>query len=188
MTRYIGKVYYRAHSATPIVIGDFDVMKRWPGHPEGEAEGELEIGEDHAIGFTGLDLASPHLFATDRGITLLIPPRSYGRTVEAPTGEVLQRLLDAPAEQVFETYSLAVPSGALAITVAYNATPEEGAPTSHLESLCFHDSVPRLPRTVPAEPVYQTELAIVPVPAGQYAVEIGKLDGFERCQLGLVAQ
>lgn len=185
MTRYIGKVYYRAHSATPIVIGDFEVMKQWPGATDGEAEGELEIGDDKAIGFTGADLASPHLFATDRGVTLLIPPRSYGRTVDAPTGDVLARLLDTPAEKIFEEHTLAVPSGALAITVAYNATPEEGAPTGHLDKACFYKGVPLLPREVPTEPVYQTELAIVPVRAGRYTIKMGTIDGYERCELAL---
>jgi hypothetical protein len=187
MTTYVGKVYYRAHSATPIVIGDFEVMKRWPGDPDGDAEGELAIGDDCAIGFSGLELASPHVFSTDRGATLLIPPRSYGRNVAAPTGDALQRVLDTAAEEVFEEYSLAVPSGALVITIAYNATPEEGAQTTHLDDRSFHEQVPLLPRTVPSEPVYQTELAIVPVRAGRYAVEIGRIDGFERCRLSVTS-
>lgn len=186
MTRYIGKVSYRAHSATPIVMGDLEVMKRWPGAPEGEVEGELELGDDSVLGFAGSDLAAPHVFARERGVALLIPPRSYGRKVEAPEGDALQRLLDAPLERVFERYTLAVRSGALVITVAYNATPEEGAPTSHLNALCFHQKVPRLPRARPAEAVYATELALIPVPAGSYAVEMGSLDGYDCCRLGLV--
>jgi hypothetical protein len=42
-----------------------------------------------------------------------------------------------------------------------------------------------LPRELLAVPVYQTELAIVPVRAGTYAVRIGTIDGFERCELTL---
>lgn len=183
MTSYIGKVYYKAHSATPIVIGDFEVMKHWPGATDGEAEGELEVGDHTAIGFTGAELASPHLFTTARGATLLIPPRSYGRSVAAPAGEALAKLLDADADETFEEHALDVPSGALVITVAYNATPEEGAATDHLDDACFYKGVPLLPRTAPSEAVYLTELAIVPVAAGRYTVRIGKVDGYERCEL-----
>lgn len=183
MAKLVGKIYYQSHSATPTVIGDFERMKSWPGEPDGEAEGPLELGDGHVFGFTAFDLASPFLFVEDDvRVTLLVPEGSYGRSVEPPEGDLLRRLLDDASEDG-ETTEIGCPSGALVITVAYNATPAEGADTSDLDERCVHDEVPRLPMAPPEEATYAKECAIVPVRPGTYAVVVDELHGYERCQL-----
>lgn len=184
MAHLVGLLSYNAHAATPTVIGDFEQMKAWPGDPDGEAEGVLEVGEGQAFGFTAFDLASPYVFVEDSGrVTLLVEEGSYGRTVDAPTGEPLKRLLDDPCEADGDEAELECASGALVVTVAYNATPEVGADTSGLDEACFHDDVPRLPKAAPQTHTYLEECAILRVPEGTYRVETGGLRGYERCQL-----
>lgn len=183
MFSLVGKLYYRAHPATPIVLGDFAAMKRWRGAPDGEVEGEISLGDETAVGFASMDLASPYVYASETGAVLLVPPTSYGRKVDPPSGEALDRLLTAASDEVFEQYELIVSSGAVALTIAYNATPEEGADTSDLDELCFHDAVPRLPAQRPSAPLYLRELVVLPLRNGAYAFECGRVGGFERFRL-----
>lgn len=166
-----------------MVLGDFAAMKRWRGAPDGDVEGEVALGDARGVGFASLDLASPYVYASETGAVLLVPPASYGRKVEPPGGEALDRALLAPSDAVFEQYELSVTSGAIAITVAYNATPEEGADTSDLDPLCFHEAVARLPVQRPTAPLYLRELVVLPIADGAYTFECGRVGELERFRL-----
>ncbi len=180
MFTYVGKLYYRAHPATPVVLGDFTAMKRWRGAPDSDAEGEVTLGDATAVGFASMDLSSQHVFAAQDTVVLLVPPRSYGRNTPLPSGAELETLLAPASDEVFEEYELDVTSGAIAITIAYNATPEEGADTSDLDPLCFHSKAPRLPVKAPSAPLYLTELVVVAIANGRYAFASERVGEFER--------
>lgn len=122
------------------------------------------------------------MFVDGDVVTLLVKEGMTPANPELPGADVLDGLCSGELENVEEQGVLEVPSGALVITLAYNATPEEGAPTAHLEET-FGESCPVLPRLVPAAPVYVKELAIVPVTPGTYEVIWGSLGEYERCQL-----
>jgi hypothetical protein len=181
--QHIGKLYYRAHSATPIVIGDFEAMKSWGGDPDGEAEGSMTVGGAEAFGFSAQDLASPEVYTHGTSVVLLVKIGSYGRTVEPPAGEALRSLVEQPFDDEWESEEIAAPSGALVLTLAYNATPAHDADTSDLDELCFYAGVPRMPAEIPTEPLYLTELIVLPVAAGTYSIQTGRVGEWERAAI-----
>lgn len=183
---HLGRVENLAHHSSPVVIGDFELMKQWPGDIDGEAEGVMELSERAIFGFTAMELGAPTVFIDGDVVTLLVKEGMTPPKPELPGVDLLNALCSGELDDVEEQGVLEVPSGALVITLAYNATPEEGAPTEHLEET-FHEMCPVLPKLVPIAPVYIKELAIVPVTPGTYEVIWGSLGEYERCQLRRVS-
>lgn len=179
---HVGRVENLGHHSSPVVIGDFALMKRWHGDIDGEAEGVMKLEGEAIFGFTAMELGAPTVFVDGDVVTLLTKRGETPVKEERIEHDVLDALLHDELEDVEERGVVEVPSGALVITLAYNATPEEGAPTDHLDET-FHDSCPVLPKQAPTSPVYAKELAIVPVTPGTYEVIWGGLGEYERCQL-----
>jgi hypothetical protein len=199
MFSHVGHVYYNADSSSPLVIGDFEQMKRWPGSPDG-SDGFVKFKSDKGAIFD-LQLSSPDVFVdAARCVALLAPlARSgfklgerFGRDVAG-----LQEVLTAPLSATWHEDEIKIVSGALVIAIAYNATPEIGADTSAIDERCITAAVPRLPAAAPSAPVYADEpvgaheLAIVPLDNGTYRVTVGalELDGNQvaRCTITQIA-
>jgi len=182
---HVGNVYYNAHSASPLVIGDFQIMKGWKGNGDGNDDNEvIDIGSGKV--FTcDLDLVAPDVFVKGNEVVLMTEMDSHG-LLKDYTLEELQGPLSAKCEEP-ETFEIDVPSGAIVVNIAYNATPEEGSTTDHLDKLCWHNRLPFLPKEPPKEPYYAKDAknpewrghCIVPVKPGRYAIEMGSIDGPE---------
>jgi hypothetical protein len=195
MFEYVGHVYYNAHSSSPLVLGDFESMKRWPGSPDG-SEGFVKFSSGKGAIFD-LQLSSPDVFVESNcKLVLLAPLSRTGFKLEERFGRGLAKLQDAMTDALATTWhddQIVIASGAVVIAIAYNATPVIGADTSHLDERCIAASVPRLPVAVPSttvwadEPVGAHELAIVPIENGTYRITVGELaiDGASvaRCRL-----
>lgn len=183
MFAHVGHVYYNAHSTSPLVVGDFESMKRWPGSPDG-SDGFVRFGSGKGAVFD-LQLASPDVFVdSKRTLVLLAPLARTGWTLEERFGRDAAGLQPALTEDLGSTWhddEIEIVSGAIVIAIAYNATPAVGADTSNLDQRCISDAVPRLPPTPPttpqyaSEPVCAHELAIVPLENGKYRITIGEL-------------
>ncbi|MBP6630737.1 MAG: hypothetical protein KA297_14985 [Kofleriaceae bacterium] len=184
MFNHVGHVYYNETSASPLVVGDFVSMKRWPGSPDG-SDGFTKFKSAKGLIFD-LQLSSPDVFVDEdaTSLTLLAPMKRTGWTLaerfEADLDGVQQAVRDG-LDAVWHEDELLFPSGAVVVAIAYNATPEVGAETDQLDPACFGAATPRLPVDPPttplyaAEPVRAHELAIVPVRPGTYRVLIGTL-------------
>lgn len=189
MYAHVGHVYFNDHSSSPLVIGDFQAMKRWPGSPDG-SDGFTRFKSGKGAIFD-LQLASPEVFVrSPRALALLAPLRRTGWSLEERFGRAaadLEPALTADLEQVWHDDEILVESSAIVISIAYNATPEIGA-EAHADA-----DIPRLPREAPTRPHYQSEpvraheLAIVPLDNGWYRIRIGQLtvdgDPVGRCTL-----
>ena len=183
MFMHVGHVYYNAHSSSPLVIGDFESMKRWPGSPDG-SDGFIKFRSGKGAIFD-LQLSSPDVFVdATRTVALLAPLARRGFKLDERFGRDLAGLQDTLAAPLTATWyddEIEIVSGAMVIAIAYNATPEIGADTSGLDARCFTESVPRLPSAAPTAPVYADEpvgaheLAIVPLDNGRYRVTVGTL-------------
>lgn len=181
---HVGRVENKHHHASPVVIGDFELMKQWQGDMDGEAEGEMDLGEGNIFGFTAMELGAPTIFIEDNVVTLLTPEGMTPVQSEVPEPALLASLVVGDLDSVEEEGTLAITSGAIVVSLAYHATPEEGAPTDHIGE-CYHADLPTLPRVVPTEITHQTELAIIPIKPGDYKIVWGYIGGYERCQIVL---
>lgn len=185
--RHVGHVNYDADSASPLVIGDFTVMKGWKGNPDGNDDNEvIDIGSGKV--FTcDLELTAPDVFVNGEDeIVLMAEADNNDGLLESYSLEDLQAPLGAKPEDP-ETWEIDVPSGAIVVNIAYNATPEKGASTKGLNKLCWNEDLPFLPKAAPKEPYYSTDddnpdwagHCIVPVKPGKYRVAMDEIEGDE---------
>lgn len=58
MHTHLGRVENLAHHSSPVVIGDFELMKQWHGDIDGEAEGVMELDGRVIFGFTAMELGA----------------------------------------------------------------------------------------------------------------------------------
>jgi hypothetical protein len=186
--RHVGRVLYNPHPSTPLVVGDFEVMKGWEGDPDGNADGEIiDVGTGKVL-TVDLHNTEVDLFASDDGqLVLMNEPEKTKGLLSRHSIEALQKPLNAAFTKTHGDWNLAIPSGALVINVMYNATPEEGAPTDHLDETVWYAELPRLPKTPPTTIVNTFDvldhrgLAIVPVRPGTYSFVQGEVpEGFYR--------
>lgn len=185
--RYIGELHYNAHSATPIVVGDFAIMAAWKGAPDGDAEGFLRLESGNVFGYCAGDLASPHVYVGgSQEVIMLVKEGSYGRSAEPPAADELKSLIEHDFDEAWEDEELEILSGGLVMTIAYNATPAAGADTSALDELCYHEDVPPMPAQVPGEVLYLEELAVIPLEPGSYSVQTGRVGDYERCTIARI--
>lgn len=190
---HAARVSYAAHHVTPLVIGDFEVMKRWRGLPEGLDEvGLVDLAGGRVL-VTELDQRAPEVYVDSaeqgRDIILVASARSQLSVRDQFTEEEIQRSLTSDWARTFGSWSLEVTSAALVIAVALNATPPENADPSELEqldSLCFHEGTPRLPARAPTTILDRRELLVLPVSNGTYQVTDGEVGGLLRCTIRLV--
>lgn len=183
MFTHVGHVYYNAHSSSPLVVGDFESMRRWPGSPDG-SDGFVRFGSGKGAIFD-LQLVSADVFVESaHRLVLLAPLARSGWTLADRFGRDLGELQPALTEELSSTWhedEIEIVSGAIVVAIAYNATPMVGADTSELDERCISDAVPRLPTTAPTTPHYASEptcaheLAIVPLENGRYRLRIGEL-------------
>ncbi|MBL8912052.1 MAG: hypothetical protein JNM17_15260 [Archangium sp.] len=184
MFERVGHVFYNAHASSPIVLGDFEAMKKWPGSPDG-SDGYVKFKSGKGAIFD-LQLSSPDVFVRARqAIALLAPLQRTGWTLEERFGrdvEGLQAALTGELVSVWQEDEILLPSGAVVVAIAYNATPEFGSDSSALDPRCFSKTTPMLPRVAPATPLYSQEpigaheLAVVPLEAGSYRLRLGELE------------
>lgn len=191
---HVGYVYYNAHPASPLVIGDFTAMKGWKGNPDGNNDNEvLDIGTGKV--FTcDLDLAAPDVFVKGNDEVVLLSEDDNRGLLKSYKLEDLQEPLGAEPEDA-ETWEIDVPSGAIVVTIAYNATPEEGADTSQLNELCWFKGLPFLPKEPPKAPYYAKDgkpdwraHCIVPVTPGKYEVAMDAVEGDEGSFMRLIVR
>ena len=182
---HVGHVSQNNHPATPLVIGDLEIMKGWRGDPDGDADGAIELAGGRIVGLD-LDLMAPDVFVAAPGRVVLMAG-SNRSLVESHSLEELAPDLDGPID-AHDTWTIDVPSGAIVMALAYNATPEEGLdPVSlGLDVQCYSDVTPRLPRRAPKRPVFtnqrdRRDVAIVPVAPGRYRITRGKTGRFLGC-------
>jgi hypothetical protein len=178
--RHVGWVYYRAHASSPLVLGDLDVMKDWPGSDGGEDElVKLPKGE---VVTCDLDLRAPDVFLSAAGDeVVLMAAEGSGRSLrEEHEDAALLAEIAKPLKKTFSSFPLTIRSGALVVSIAYNATPAKGAKVAHLAEERFTDDTPRLPKTAPTTPTYEKELLVVPMPNGTYDVVVGR-SGMMKC-------
>jgi hypothetical protein len=182
---HVGHVSFNAHPASPLVIGDFEVMKGWQGDEDGAYAGEEIELEGGKVVCTDLELMAPDVFfaAPDRIVMLAESNRSMMKSHELAD---LQADLDAPIDG-HESWAIDVRSGAIVISIAYNPTPEEGSDTEHLDDW-DPDEAPMLPKKVPSKPLWtdkraQRDLAVIPVPPGKYTITVGQGERFQRCDI-----
>lgn len=160
--RHVGHVYYNAHASSPLVVGDFEHMKKWPGSPDG-ADGFVKFKSGKGVIFE-LQLASPDVFVDEsrKVVVLLAPLARSGWTLASRFGRDLAGLGTAFTSEptsVFHDDEIRIESGAMVVAIAYNATPALGADTSALDAQCVSDATPRLPVEAPAEFHYAAEPA-----------------------------
>jgi hypothetical protein len=186
---HVGRVMYNAHPSSPLIIGDFQVMKGWKGNPDGgDGEEEIAIATGTVVN-VDLDLKEPEVFfgPPDEVVLMRLPGR--GKLLEAHTLADVQPDLAGPPQDSYGKFEIAIPSGAVVISIAYNATPEEGTDTSDLEENAFVEGeTPCLPREVPTTPIWtddrcKRDLAVVPVRPGKYEIENGRTARFLRCTI-----
>ena len=63
----MGNVYYNAHPASPLVIGDFQIMKGWKGNDDNEV---IDIGTGKVF-VCDLDLVAPEVFVKGNEVVLM---------------------------------------------------------------------------------------------------------------------
>lgn len=172
--RHVGWVYYRAHASSPLVLGDLDVMKDWPGSDGGEDE-LVKLPKGKVL-TCDLDLCAPDVFVSDAGDeVVLMAAGGSGRSLrEEHEEDALLAEVAAPMKKPFSAFPLTIRSGALVVSIAYNATPAKGAKVAHLEEARFSEDTPRLPKSAPKAPVYEEELLVLPLPNGTYEVVLGR--------------
>ena len=73
-----GRVAYNAHPATPLVLGDFETMKSWPGSADGE-EGLVQLPSGTVLCFETEELTAPDVYTEGGRIGLLAKKGAYGR-------------------------------------------------------------------------------------------------------------
>lgn len=194
MTRtfvHIGRIYYNASSASPIIVGDFEVMKGWRGDPDGMVDDlEMRIDSGPIVGLDFDQIAPDLFFAAPDAVVLMTDAKKDRSLLKTYSIAELQGDLIEPAQETYESCTVDIPSGALAITIAYNATPEVGADTSGLDPLCFHEDTTFLPKAIPTTPLYSSatnkaDIAVVPVTAGKYSFTVARTKReFLRCTIG----
>lgn len=168
---HVGWVYYRAHQASPLVAGDLDVMKDWPGEedPDGDALTELPKG---VVASFDLELQAPDvLFSAAQNELVLLAVHGNGRSLrEEHEDDELAVEVAKPIAEQGEALRFEVGSRAIALSIAYNATPAVGASVAQLDASRFDPRTPRLPATAPEKPLYEAELLVVPVANGSYEI------------------
>lgn len=183
MFTHVGHVFYNAGSSSPIVLGDFAAMKRWPGSPDGP-DGFVKFKSEQGAIFD-LQLSSPDVFVEgSQRLVLLAPLRRTGWTIVERFGVALSDLQAAMTASLASTWyddELKLPSGAVVVAISYNATPEVGADVSNIDPDRL--GVPRLPVEAPVSPQYAAdgeppgaqEIAIVPLDPGRYRIRVGDI-------------
>ena len=63
---YVGEIYNAAHPAAPIIVGDFELMKGWPGNIDGTSAGPAVIGERSPTGLVHCPQTMDHPVAVFR--------------------------------------------------------------------------------------------------------------------------
>lgn len=129
--RHVGWVYYRAHHASPLVVGDLDVMKDWKGDDGGDfAQIKLPKGK---VVTCDLDLQAPNVFLSAAGdeVVLIAAGRGSRSLLDENEEEPLLEEIARPLKKGSTSLPLTIRSGALVVSIAYNATPAKGAPTKH---------------------------------------------------------
>lgn len=181
---HVGYVRYNAHPAAPLAIGDLQIMKGWKGDPDGGTGSKvIDIGTGKI--WTGdLDITAPDVFVKGDSEVVLLAEMDRPNLLQSYTVDDLQEPLAAKFVGEPRVFEIEVPSGAIVVNIAYNATPEEGADTSELEDEAWFDDLPYLPKEAPKQPFYAKDgppdargLAIVPVKPGTYIVEQGDVEG-----------
>jgi hypothetical protein len=180
--RHIGWVYYRAHHASPLVLGDLDVMKDWQGSAEGSDFGQVALPKGKVI-TVDLALEAPDVFlsASEEEIVLMAGGGTGRSLCKDHEASMLEAELAKPFKKKAQTLPLEVRSGAIVISIAYNATPAKGARVDHLDDARFATDTPRLPKAAPKAPLYAEELIVVPVPNGRYEVVVGASGTLMKC-------
>lgn len=182
----LGTIYNNVHPATPFVLGDFECMKSWPGDEDGGDIDVLDVGAGTVV-TADLDLAQPTVFR--RGDEVWLLAKDYGSTdlTDEFTDDEIRAQIEVPVDNVGFRLVIDIPSGALAVGLAYLATPEEGADTSHLTNeICYEKgSCPHLPVKPPTDVWIGGETLIAfPVVAGPHEVVSSDTDdGFLRLVL-----
>lgn len=147
--------------------------------------GIVDIETGKIFGGT-LDLTAPNVFVKGDDEIVLLAEMDHEDLLESYSLDDLQGPLGSPFSQSFGTFELDVPSGAVVVNIAYNATPEEGTDTSGLSKNCWHEGLPFLPKSAPSKPHYHTAddenydwraHCIVPVKPGKYTLEAGECEG-----------
>lgn len=149
---HVGWVYFRDHHATPLVVGDLDVMRDWKGEAEPRSDSLSELPKG-AVATIDLELQAPNVFVARDGkqLALLAARRGNGRSLleEHETEDLLGEIAK-PSKKGEQVLSIENRSGALVLSIAYQA--------------------PKLPKKIPKKAVYEEEQLIVPAPAGRYEI------------------
>lgn len=185
---HVGHVSYNAHPASPLVIGDFDVMKGWEGDPDGGKRGKVKIATGTVIN-VDLQLVAPDVFQVGNDVVLLAEEDHNKSLLQRYELDELKAELVRSASTSYGSWRLEIPSAAVVVSIAYNATPEAGADTSHLDPIVFRrGEQPVLPKKRPSKPLWTDEpskraLAVIPVTAGTYAIQNSETERFFRCTI-----
>jgi hypothetical protein len=176
----VGRLYFAAHSSTPLVAGDLAGMADWRGAPEGADEAKLVELRSGKVAMFDLSLRAPEVFWTGDGVILLAEQERGPSLGELLSDDELELAARAPVVETFETLPLVVSSGAIALAIAYNATPVEGADLGELDAQVFdEETTPLLPAAPPTAPLHRTELVVVPVPNGTYELRVGRTEAHQ---------
>ncbi|MCR9163828.1 MAG: hypothetical protein ACE37F_01050 [Nannocystaceae bacterium] len=173
---YVGEVFNAHHPATPIVLGDFELMKGWPGTIDGTNAGPAALGERSAERLVYSPQTMDHPVAVfRRGAELWMVSNeaseaSMGADFEA---ELVRDQVTEPFQPSSTGY-VHVNSGGLVITLSYNSTPAADVDTSEWdeEENFVPGETPQLPATVPDDAAaFDDQLIVLRVEPGAYRVE-----------------
>lgn len=171
------------HPATPLIIGDHELMKSWKGATPND-NGVMKLGAGEVVSIELEELHPPDVFVADDGaIWLLQLLGNRGVTMTKQVGaDVLARIVALPypdeENKIFESdepfAEIDVTSGALTLSIAYFSTAE-------------------LPAAIPDSPwsAKDRRQIVIPVPSGTYEVGTpdtiddpeAEDDAFTRCRI-----
>jgi len=185
----VGAITNDSHPATPVILGDLDVMKAYPGDPDGGNDGLLQIGDGKAF-LPDLELHGPTVFRRgNEEVWLVTSTETDFDLLSEYTEAQIVEALERPFENPWTRVVVAARSGHLVVSIAYNAVPAHGADTSKYDKLCYYKGVPHLPEVPPEAPLALGKtLIVIPVTPGAYEIAIANPkegdedDHFVRCR------
>lgn len=173
---HVGDVYNAVHPAVPLVLGDFELMKGWPGTIDGTSAGPAVLGERRPAALVHCPQTMDRpvaIFRRDTEIWLVANERSETSMSADFDADEVQSQVDVPFSPSLTGYVL-VNSGGLVVTLSYNSTPAADVDTSEWdeEENFVPDETPQLPAAIPDEAeAAGDQLVVLRVQPGAYVVE-----------------
>jgi hypothetical protein len=182
---FIGRIVNEAAPATPVVIGDYDQMKGWPGDIDGGNVGPAAIGEpdaEHLVFRPYIEDISPSIYISEGGLWLIADTGPWTGATQTPIPE-------KPFDPKGPRGVIAVRSGGLVVSLSYDCTPGADVDTADWdeEENYVEGQTPHLPEVLPPDPmILNNQLAVIPMEPGIYEITRDVTESVIRCRIAKV--